>query len=1064
MSKKRVHELAKELGMDNREVVVALQAAGISVKTHSSSVYEEEALAVLNKMKGPTPAVPARRPGMVIVKKPKLTEAEIEAEAAAAAAMEAQAESDAYEPTESYDDSPREAAGDHVEAAPSDDFEPNDYQEPAESTPVEPQHTPEVSHAAESESAAAQFSAPAPARGEQPGEVPPAVEPKVMQEMQKADRDTVPPQSKRSETPPTPAPPAQRTEVQQRPPQTQHTSHGTQGRPQQGGPAHSQGGRPPHQGGQHQGTYQGGPRHQGPSGTGRPGYQGQGGQGQSRPQHHGASGPQAGGPGAAINPPPGQPGHDPNKVRVQTANRPQRPTTTPATVVRMIDRDKLLERVPGRRLGGGAPNTSGPRGATNTSTGPKYGQVTELKVVTDPFGRGREMITVGRDKKKAGPGAAAPGQLPGKGGPVRKGRGPNKRDEMRERAMHPSRLKKKKTNKRAAKKTEVTQPKASKRVIKMKETIVVADLAHQLGIKSVDIIRKLMGLGTMITQNESVDLETAQLIASEFEYTVDSVAFTEDHHIDTTKEEPTAETQVARPPVVTVMGHVDHGKTSLLDAIRKARVASGEAGGITQHIGAYQVTVPGKGSITFLDTPGHAAFTQMRARGAQLTDIVILVVAADDGVMPQTEEAIRHAQAAKVPIIVAVNKIDKPGANAERVLQELSKFSLLSEAWGGDTLFVNTSATVGTGVTELLEAVLLQAEVLELKANPDRPAVGIVIEAQLDKGRGPVATVLVQQGTLRRGDAIVAGNWSGKIRAMMDDKGRQVKEAGPSTAVEVTGLEGVPDAGDNINVVESSEAARQVAAHRSGLKRTADQSGGAATSLDDLMKRMGDQGGLELKIVLKADVQGSVEAVKGALLKLSTDEVKVNVLYGGVGAIKESDITLAAASRGIVVGFGVRPDTNARQIAEREGVEIRTYMIIYEAVDEIRRAMEGLLTPESREKVVGRAEVRELFKVSKVGVIGGCRVTEGKAIRAARVRVLRNSVQVFDGRPSSLKHFKNDAREVDSGLECGIGVDGYNDLKMGDVIEFYQVEQIARTLGAPSAGKRPAGAGQDAHP
>jgi translation initiation factor IF-2 len=525
------------------------------------------------------------------------------------------------------------------------------------------------------------------------------------------------------------------------------------------------------------------------------------------------------------------------------------------------------------------------------------------------------------------------------------------------------------------------------------------------------------------------------------------------------------EKQLQRPPVVTVMGHVDHGKTSLLDAIRKSRVAVGEAGGITQHIGAYSVPVKGKGTVTFLDTPGHAAFTSMRARGAQVTDLVVLVVAADDGVMPQTEEAIRHAQAAKVPIIVAVNKIDKPEANADRVMQELTKFELLPEAWGGDTLYVNTSATKGTGIDELLETILLQSEVLELTANPDRPAIGVVVEAQLDKGRGPVATVLVQQGTLKRGDAIVVGCASGKLRAMMDDTGKLLDSAGPSTAVEVTGLDAVPDAGDTLNVVESAEVAREVAGHRVNQRRTQEQVGGNM-SLEDLMRRMQGQAGLELKIVLKADVQGSVEAVRGALLKLATDEVKVNVIYGGVGAIKESDIMLAAASGGIVLGFGVRPDTNARIISEREGVEVRTYTIIYEAIDDVRRAMEGLLTPESREKVVGRAEVRDLFKVSKVGTIGGSRVLEGKAMRSARVRVLRDSVQIYEGKVSSLRHFKNDVREVDTGLECGIGVEGYNDLKAGDVIEFFTIEEVARTL-SPAAGapsKRGAAPAYEAHP
>ncbi|MCK5690766.1 translation initiation factor IF-2, partial [Myxococcota bacterium] len=499
----------------------------------------------------------------------------------------------------------------------------------------------------------------------------------------------------------------------------------------------------------------------------------------------------------------------------------------------------------------------------------------------------------------------------------------------------------------------------------------------------------------------------------------------------------------------------DHGKTSLLDHIRSTKVAAGEAGGITQHIGAYQVKIPKKGNITFLDTPGHAAFTSMRARGAQSTDIVVLVVAADDGVMPQTEEAIRHSQAAGVPIIVAVNKIDKPEANAERVMQELTKFELLSEDWGGDTLFVNTSATQKTGLKELLDAILLQAELLELKANPKRPATGVVVESKLDKGRGPVATILVQQGTLKRGAAVVVGEQAGKIRAMTDYAGKQLKEAGPSTPVEIIGLDGVPNAGDVFNIVESADKARDVAKHRADTKRQSSLGSSKRMSLENLMAQMSGEKTLDLNIVLKGDVNGSVEAVRESVLKLSTDEVKVNVIYGGVGAIKEADIMLASASKGIVVGFAVRPDNKARQIATREGVEIRTYTIINELLDEIRLAMEGLLTPESREKVLGRADVRETFRITKAGMIAGCRVTNGKAIRSARIRLLRDSVQVFDGRVSSLKHFKDDAREVESGLECGIGLDGYNDIKVGDAIEFYEMEEVARTL--DGAAKKDAG-------
>jgi translation initiation factor IF-2 len=603
----------------------------------------------------------------------------------------------------------------------------------------------------------------------------------------------------------------------------------------------------------------------------------------------------------------------------------------------------------------------------------------------------------------------------------------------------------------------------------MRETISLQDFAHELGVKINEVMQKLVRLGVMTSMNGSIDFDTAQLLAHEFEFTVESVAFEEGDIIeneDAAEKAEKAEDLASRPPVVTVMGHVDHGKTSLLDAIRKTKVAAGEAGGITQHIGAYSVKVKGKGSVTFLDTPGHAAFTEMRARGAQATDIVILVVAADDGVMPQTEEAIRHAQAAQVPIIVALNKADKPEATPERVMQALTKYELVPEAWGGETQMLPTSATKGTGIQELLDAILLQAEMLELKANPKRSASGVVIEAKLDKGKGVIATVLVKNGTLHQGDAIVVGNAYGKVRAMTNDEGRQLKDAGPSAAVEVTGLDQVPDAGDALNVVENAEAAREVAEHRREQSRTADMATGPKMSLEDLMAKMKGGETLEQKIVLKADVKGSVEALTDALLKMATNEVKVNVIYGGVGAITESDINLASTSKGIIVGFNVRPDSNARAIAEREGVEIRVYKIIYEVLDDVRKAMEGLLAPEAKEKVVGHAEVREIFKITKVGTIAGCKVVDGKAVRSARVRVVRDNVPLFEGKVASLKHFKNDAREVEAGLECGVSVEGFNDLKPEDVIEFFLVEEVARTLesAAAAGGKQRPGGNAEARP
>ncbi|MBI3178118.1 MAG: translation initiation factor IF-2 [Deltaproteobacteria bacterium] len=851
MAKKRVHELAKELGLDNKEVLERLQAAGIDVKSHSSSVHEDEAKAVLVKGKAPPPAPKKAAAGMTIVRKRQ------KEEPAAAPVVEP--------PVDEMPEAPAEEA---IAAQPS------------EVSPVE----------------------------EAPGQ---------------------------AEAPPPPAPAARR------------------------------------------------------------------------------------------------PGERPRAA---------------ATVVRMIDRDKLMERVPQRRQR----SFEGP-------VGPKFGEVTELRVVTDPFGRGREMVDVESERHgraKTGGGVAA----------ARGKRAPSKREmmEMRERAMHPSRLKKKKTVKRAPKKPEVTQPRASKRVIKMKgETIVLSDLAHQIGVKATELVQKLMEMGQMVAQNAAIDLEIAQVIANAYDYTVESLVFAEGDVLEASPEEDRAEDLASRPPVVTVMGHVDHGKTSLLDAIRRSKVAEGEHGGITQHIGAYQVMVPGRGKITFLDTPGHAAFTSMRARGAQVTDLVVLVVAADAGVMPKTEEALKHAQAAEVPIIVAVNKIDKPDAQPDRVMQQLAKYGLQSEQWGGDTLFVKTSATKGTGIQELLDAILLQAEMQEIKANPKRPAMAVVIEAKLDRGRGPVASVLVQQGTLRRGDPVVVGEAHGKIRAMLDEQGRDVREAPPATPVELTGLDEVPNAGDQLHVVASADAAGAVAEHRRAQRRAQEVTSGPKMSLEDLLQRMQDSKTLDLRIVLKADVQGSVEAVRDTLQKLSTDEISVNILYAGVGGINESDVMLASASDGIVLGFNVRPDTNARSVAEREGVEIRVFQIIYEMVDDVRKAMEGKLKPEAREKIVGHAEVRELFKISKVGTIAGSRVTDGKALRSARIRVLRDGVQVYESKLSSLKRFKDDAREVESGQECGVGIEGFNDIKVGDVLEFFQVEEVARRLQPGTPGKR---SNVEAHP
>ena len=976
MSKVRVHELAKEFDLENKEVIERLSAAGVEVKTHSSSVYADEARSILSKPAQKS-AKPKRAGVMIVRKKPQVKKEEAEAAEPKKAVppMIRKAAAKPEQPAPVEEAAPAPAA---VEAAPA----PVEVEAPAPVAPVAataPQETkieetPSPVVASEPVAPIAVESAPA-------AEVQPPVEEKV-EPAELAETKAEP--------------------VSEAPPATNEA---------------------------------------------------------------------ASAPAAADAP----------------AKKPAGPGG--ARVVRMIDREKLMERLPGKRgprQGGGGPRgPGGPRGGPRGPGGPggpgggrgpggpgggrgpggpggpgggrgpggqSYGAVTELRVVSDPFGGGRAMIDMNQGGNRRGK-SGGPAGKKNQGNQNQHGQGrPSKRTmvDMRERSAGPSRFKRKKGGSKRNAPAVVqpaTRPKEAKRVIKMSaDTIIVADFAHELGLKAAEVIRRLMTLGVMVNQNQAIDMDTATLVADEFGYRVESTAFSEDEVLVSDDVIGDEDKHIERPPVVTIMGHVDHGKTSLLDKIRSSRVAAGEAGGITQHIGAYSVELKGKGKITFLDTPGHAAFTSMRARGAKVTDIVVLVVAADDGVMPQTEEAIRHAQAAGVQIIVAVNKCDLPAANPDRVTQELSNFNLIPEAWGGDTIYVHTSATQGTGIDDLLESILLQAGVMELKAHPDCDAVGVVIESQLDKGRGPVATVLIQHGVLKKGEHVVVGEHVAKVRAMTDHTGRQLKEAGPSTAVELMGLEGVPEAGDKLNRVESAEVARNVAEHRSDLKRAASEGDSPKLTLEEMMRKMREDEVAELKIVLKADVNGTVEAVKAALEKLSNDEVKVSVISHGVGGISETDVMLASASSALTIGFNVRPDGNARKVADREKIEIRAYKIIYELVDDVKKAMEGLLEPESREAVIGRAEVRELFRINKVGVIAGSRVLDGKAQKSARVRVVRDSTMLYEGKVSSLRHFKDDVREVDTGLECGIGIEGYNDLKMGDVIEFFTIEEVRRTM------------------
>ncbi|MBR5516253.1 MAG: translation initiation factor IF-2 [Clostridia bacterium] len=598
--------------------------------------------------------------------------------------------------------------------------------------------------------------------------------------------------------------------------------------------------------------------------------------------------------------------------------------------------------------------------------------------------------------------------------------------------------------KQAMDKLRRQQEMAKKQVlyVSLPEEITVSELAARLKLKAVEVVKKLMMLGVMATVNETVDYDTAYLIADEMgaKITKEANVSIEEQIFDT--EEDNENDLITRPPVVCVMGHVDHGKTSLLDAIRHTSVTRGEAGGITQHIGAYTVDIDGN-AITFLDTPGHEAFTTMRARGAMATDIAVLVVAADDGIMPQTVEAINHAKAAGVDIIVAINKMDKPTANPDNVKQELTQYELVPEEWGGDVICVPVSAVTGMGIEDLLENILLIAEVKEFKANPNRHAKGVIIEAKLDKGRGPVATVLVQNGTLHAGDVVIAGTSVGHVRAMTDDKGKQVKTAGPSVPVEIIGLSEVPSAGDEFNAVEDEKKARELAEQRRDKAKNEIFKANSAVSLDDLFAAISD-GAKTLNIIVKADVRGSAEAVKQSLEKLSNDEVKVKIILTGVGGIIESDVMLAAASNAIIVGFNVRPDKNAIDIAERQGIDIRTYRIIYECIEEITAAMKGMLAPTYKEERLGQAEVRATIRVPNVGTIAGSYVQDGKILRSAQIRVVRDGVIIFEDKISSLRRFKDDVKEVASGYECGIGLDKFNDIKEGDILEAFRMVEVER--------------------
>ena len=706
----------------------------------------------------------------------------------------------------------------------------------------------------------------------------------------------------------------------------------------------------------------------------------------------------------------------------------------------------------GPRPAGGPGGDRGPRpagpprdGGAPRPAGPRPVQLTPVDLA--PQGDDRRKGPGGPGRKPGGPAKdadKAKKAAPGKG----KGREQFTKTtllEREERQFDPFHKSRKKGGKERELpgQTELTTPKAIKRIIKISETITIGELAKRMGIKATDVIKAMMKMGTMVTINHVLDHDAAVILASDYGYEVENVAVDLDEILEFTPDAP--ELLQERPPVVTIMGHVDHGKTSLLDAIRQANVIAGEAGGITQHIGAYDVELHGR-KITFLDTPGHEAFTAMRARGAKVTDIVILVVAADDGVMPQTKEAINHAKAAGVPIIVAINKIDKPEARPEKVKQELTEHGIVASEWGGDTTMVEVSAKQRLNLEGLLEMILLQADVMDLKANPDKAAKGTIVEGKLDKGRGPVATVLVQEGTLRTGDYCVVGVHSGRVRAMQNDRGERVLTAGPAMPVEVIGLSGVPDAGDIFVAMTDEKQAKEIATLRQIKQREIELAKHAKMSLEQLYEKIQRGEVKDLNVIVKADVQGSVEAVAETLRKLSTDAVRLNVIHTAVGAITESDVNLATASNAIIIGFSIRPEVKAQAMAEKEGVDIRLYNVIYDAVDDIKKAMEGLLDPVFKEKYLGRAEIREIFSVPKIGNVAGCYVQDGKILRNSQVRLLRDNVVVYEGKLGTLRRFKDDVKEVASGYECGMGLENYNDIKVGDIIESFEMEKTAAKL------------------
>jgi translation initiation factor IF-2 len=943
MSKKRVHEIAKDLKdsgveLDNKAVVDELKALGYDVKSHSSSLEDDEAKEavkrILDKKKPKAAPAPVAAKGFVVRRK---------------VAGEASAPVPAQAP-------PPTAAMAHPSPsapppAPSAPAAPPPVVEPPAASPAQP---PPIS--------APRKSAPRPPRASPA----PMVAAAVVAAPVHVESPPLPPPPSAAPVPVASAPVA--------------------------APA---------------------PRISAPRASGGVGATATG---PARPAPR-PSAPRPGGPVVPrVNMPPTQ---QPGEVR--------RPTATQAVVI-----SRPLIQV--KRV---TPSSSAHKSFPAAPGRKAIGEVREFKVVPDHLGRGKELVDVSKRKENERRGGRKPTEK--EGAQVSQ---QDIRDLMSGRVAIPIRGKKKKPTKKGQK-TQITEMAEEKKIIKVQEGITVSELSQRMGVKTGDIIKKLMTGGKMATANQTIDPETAAIIGTDYGWKVEKVGFEVEDYLPEVADKP--EDLRPRPPVVTVMGHVDHGKTSLLDAIREANVAAGEAGGITQHIGAYSVTTS-RGDITFLDTPGHEAFSAMRSRGANLTDIVVLVVAADDGVMPQTKEAIKHAKEAEVPMVVAINKMDKEGANADRVKKELADNNVLAEDWGGDVIMVPVSAKTKAGLDLLLENISLQAEVLELQTNPSKPAVGTIIEARLEKGRGPVATVLVQEGTLKKGDAVVTGTDYGRVRMMMNARGEQVEELFPGYSAEVIGLSGVPPAGDTINAVEDEKAAREIAQHRALKERQAESGKTSRETLDSLLNKMQTSEQKELKVVLKADVSGSLEAVAAAMEKLSTRKVKVTIVQKGVGMMTETDVNTAAALKAVVVGFNSRPESGSEATAKVLEVELVTYSIIYELLDGIKLMMENLLEPIRTEKKLGRAEVRALYNVPKLGVVAGSSVLDGVIKRTAHLRLWRENKQIHSGKVASLKRFKDDVKEVAQGFECGIGIEGYSDLKPGDIIEAFEIEETRPSL------------------